>query len=187
VEKLCSPFANGISTFVSASLESFSSFVKKKTEQIRKQHGCQAVEYSVDVQDGKVKLTTDSYPGKVYEGRVTSVKDFGSLFICSPVGLSALLRLRPLLAMLRTSEAASSDKSPLRLAGRRSTSLGPWSRVGLDALPLFGLDIISSFETGIDSSKSYLMPMTRLPSDDFSAFGNRRNWRDDPSANPTIP
>jgi hypothetical protein len=42
---------------VSASLESFSSFVQKKTEQIRKQHGCQAVEYSVDVQDGKVKLT----------------------------------------------------------------------------------------------------------------------------------
>src|SRR5437764_15185323 len=42
---------------VSGSLESFTSFVQKKTEQIRKQHGCQAVEYSVDVDDGKVKLT----------------------------------------------------------------------------------------------------------------------------------
>ncbi len=42
---------------VSGSLESFTSFVQKKTEQIRKQHGCQAVEYSVDVADGKVKLT----------------------------------------------------------------------------------------------------------------------------------
>jgi hypothetical protein len=41
----------------SGSLESFSSFVQKKTEQLRKQHGCQAVEYSVDVADGKVKLT----------------------------------------------------------------------------------------------------------------------------------
>ncbi len=42
---------------VSGSLESFSSFVQKKTEQIRKQHGCQTVEYIVDVADGKVKLT----------------------------------------------------------------------------------------------------------------------------------
>ncbi len=42
---------------VSGSLESFTSFVQKKTEQIRKQHGCEAVEYSVDVADGKVKLT----------------------------------------------------------------------------------------------------------------------------------
>lgn len=42
---------------VSGSLDSFSSFVQKKTEQLRKQHGCQAVEYSVDVADGKVKLT----------------------------------------------------------------------------------------------------------------------------------
>ncbi len=41
----------------SGSLESFTSFVQKKTDQIRKQHGCQAVEYSVDVADGKVKLT----------------------------------------------------------------------------------------------------------------------------------
>jgi hypothetical protein len=42
---------------VSGSLESFSSFVQKKTEQIRKQYGCQTVEYIVDVADGKVKLT----------------------------------------------------------------------------------------------------------------------------------
>ncbi len=41
----------------SGSLESFTSFVQKKTEQIRKQHGCKSVEYSVDVTGGKVKLT----------------------------------------------------------------------------------------------------------------------------------
>jgi len=41
----------------SGSLESFSSFVQKKTEQIRKQYRCEAVEYIVDVADGKVKLT----------------------------------------------------------------------------------------------------------------------------------
>jgi hypothetical protein len=42
---------------VSGSLASFSSFVQKKTEQIRKQYGCERVEYIVDVADGKVKLT----------------------------------------------------------------------------------------------------------------------------------
>ncbi len=42
---------------VPGSLESFSSFVQKKTEQIRKQYGCESVEYSVDVAEGKVKLT----------------------------------------------------------------------------------------------------------------------------------
>ena len=42
---------------VSGSLESFSSFVQKKTEQIRTQYGCETVEYVVDVSDGKVKLT----------------------------------------------------------------------------------------------------------------------------------
>jgi hypothetical protein len=42
---------------VSGSLESLSSFVNKKTQQIRKQYGCEQVEYSVDVADGKVKLT----------------------------------------------------------------------------------------------------------------------------------
>lgn len=41
---------------VSGSLESFSSFVQKKTEQIRKQYGCQDVEFSVEVADGQVKL-----------------------------------------------------------------------------------------------------------------------------------
>lgn len=41
---------------VSGSLSSFKSFVEKKTHEIRKQHGCATVEYSVEVQDGKVKL-----------------------------------------------------------------------------------------------------------------------------------
>ena len=41
---------------VSGSLDSFKSFVQKKTEEIRKQHGCQTVEYAVEVQDGKAKL-----------------------------------------------------------------------------------------------------------------------------------
>jgi hypothetical protein len=42
---------------VSGSLESFSSFVQKKTKEIRKQYGCERVEYAVDLADGKVKLT----------------------------------------------------------------------------------------------------------------------------------
>jgi Zn-dependent oligopeptidase len=42
---------------VSGSLDSFSTFVQKKTQQIRKQYGCEQVEYSVDIADGKVKLT----------------------------------------------------------------------------------------------------------------------------------
>jgi hypothetical protein len=42
---------------VSGSLESFSSFVQKKTKEIRKQYNCEKVEYSVDIADGKVKLT----------------------------------------------------------------------------------------------------------------------------------
>jgi hypothetical protein len=41
---------------VSGNLDSFASFVQKKTEQIRKQYGCDAVEYTVDVQGGHVKL-----------------------------------------------------------------------------------------------------------------------------------
>jgi hypothetical protein len=41
---------------VSGNLDSFATFVKKKSDQIRKQHGCQAVEYSVELQDGQVKL-----------------------------------------------------------------------------------------------------------------------------------
>jgi hypothetical protein len=30
--------------------------VQKKTEQIRKQYGCEAVEYTVEMQNGQVKL-----------------------------------------------------------------------------------------------------------------------------------
>lgn len=41
---------------VSGNLESFSSFVQKKTDQIRKQYGCEAVEYTVEMQNGQVKL-----------------------------------------------------------------------------------------------------------------------------------
>ena len=41
---------------VSGSIDSFASFVEKKTEQIRKQYGCQAVEFTVEMQDGDVKL-----------------------------------------------------------------------------------------------------------------------------------
>ncbi len=41
---------------VSGNLDSFTSFVQKKTEQIRKQYGCEAVEYSVEMQNGHVKL-----------------------------------------------------------------------------------------------------------------------------------
>jgi hypothetical protein len=39
-----------------ASFDSFSMFVKKKTDQIRKQYSCEAVEYSVELEAGKVKL-----------------------------------------------------------------------------------------------------------------------------------
>ncbi|MGC2195108.1 MAG: MXAN_5187 C-terminal domain-containing protein [Terriglobales bacterium] len=41
---------------VSGNLDTFSTFVQKKTDQIRKQYGCHAVEYSVELQDGQVKL-----------------------------------------------------------------------------------------------------------------------------------
>ncbi len=41
---------------VSGSLDSFKTFVQKKTLEIRKQHGCSKVEYVVEVQDGRVKL-----------------------------------------------------------------------------------------------------------------------------------
>jgi hypothetical protein len=39
-----------------ASVESFKMFVQKKTEQIRKDYGCHAVEYSVELENGQVKL-----------------------------------------------------------------------------------------------------------------------------------
>lgn len=41
---------------VSGNFASFTSFVEKKTAQIRKQHGCEKVEYTVEVQEGQVKL-----------------------------------------------------------------------------------------------------------------------------------
>jgi hypothetical protein len=41
---------------VSGNMESFTSFVQKKTDQIRKQYGCQAVEYSVEMEGGQVRL-----------------------------------------------------------------------------------------------------------------------------------
>jgi hypothetical protein len=41
---------------VSGNMENFTSFVQKKTDQIRKQYGCHSVEYTVEVQDGQVRL-----------------------------------------------------------------------------------------------------------------------------------
>jgi hypothetical protein len=41
---------------ITGNLDSFSNFVKNKTSQIRKQYGCEAVEYSVEVKDGQAKL-----------------------------------------------------------------------------------------------------------------------------------
>lgn len=41
---------------VSGNLDSFTTFVQKKTEQIRKQYKCQDVEYSVELAEGQVKL-----------------------------------------------------------------------------------------------------------------------------------
>ncbi len=38
------------------SFDSFKAFVKKKTEQIRKDYGCHSVEYSVEVENGQVRL-----------------------------------------------------------------------------------------------------------------------------------
>jgi hypothetical protein len=37
-------------------INSFKQFVKKKTEQLRKDYGCHAVEYSVELDNGQVKL-----------------------------------------------------------------------------------------------------------------------------------
>ncbi|MGH9497641.1 MAG: MXAN_5187 C-terminal domain-containing protein [Terriglobales bacterium] len=42
---------------VAGNLDSFASFVQKKTAQIRQDNNCMAVEYSVEMQDGHVKLT----------------------------------------------------------------------------------------------------------------------------------
>ncbi len=41
---------------VSGSLDSFAAFVQKKTNEIRKQHKCDTVVYTVEMQDGQVKL-----------------------------------------------------------------------------------------------------------------------------------
>ena len=41
---------------VSGNLDSFASFVQKKTDQIRKQYGCHSVEYTVEMQEGQVRL-----------------------------------------------------------------------------------------------------------------------------------
>jgi hypothetical protein len=41
---------------VTGSVDSFTTFVQKKTEQIRKQYHCDSVEYSVELADGHVKL-----------------------------------------------------------------------------------------------------------------------------------
>jgi hypothetical protein len=41
---------------VSGNFDSFTTFVQKKTQQIRKQYGCQNVEYSVELTGGHVKL-----------------------------------------------------------------------------------------------------------------------------------
>lgn len=48
----------------SGSLDSFKSFVQKKTDELRKQHGCQTVEYTVEVQDGKAKLRAKAAKAK---------------------------------------------------------------------------------------------------------------------------
>ncbi|HLQ51760.1 MAG TPA: MXAN_5187 C-terminal domain-containing protein [Terriglobales bacterium] len=40
----------------SANFDSFKSFVKKKTEQIRQDYNCKAVEYSVELENGQVRL-----------------------------------------------------------------------------------------------------------------------------------
>jgi hypothetical protein len=39
-----------------ANMDSFKAFLKKKTDQIRKEYGCNSVEYSVELDGGKVKL-----------------------------------------------------------------------------------------------------------------------------------
>ena len=41
---------------VSGNLKSFATFVEKKTSQIRKQYGCQAVEFTVEMQNGQPHL-----------------------------------------------------------------------------------------------------------------------------------
>lgn len=47
---------------VTGNFDTFASFVQKKTDQIRKQHSCQAVEYTVEMQDGHVRLKAKAKP-----------------------------------------------------------------------------------------------------------------------------
>lgn len=48
--------AAGDAAAANANFDSFKAFVKKKTEQIRKDYGCHAVEYSVELEGGQVRL-----------------------------------------------------------------------------------------------------------------------------------
>ncbi len=48
--------AAGDAGSASANFDSFKAFVKKKTEQIRKDFGCHSVEYSVELDGGQVRL-----------------------------------------------------------------------------------------------------------------------------------
>jgi hypothetical protein len=41
--------------------ESFQAFVQKKTEQLRQQHNCRAVEYTLDIDNGRVKLKAKAH------------------------------------------------------------------------------------------------------------------------------
>lgn len=47
---------SGDAAAANASFDSFKAFVKKKTDQIRKDYGCHSVEYSVEVESGQVRL-----------------------------------------------------------------------------------------------------------------------------------
>lgn len=47
---------SGDANAAGASFDSFKAFVKKKTDQIRKDYGCHSVEYSVELDGGQVRL-----------------------------------------------------------------------------------------------------------------------------------
>ena len=47
---------SGDAAAASANFDSFKAFVKKKTEQIRKDYGFHSVEYSVELEGGQVRL-----------------------------------------------------------------------------------------------------------------------------------
>ena len=47
---------SGDANAANASFDSFRAFVKKKTDQIRKDYGCHSVEYSVEIDSGQVRL-----------------------------------------------------------------------------------------------------------------------------------